>query len=217
MGNATHPTRTLLVSKKFPNHIVVARGSNGNIDPEAAEMETGSSQVRVFDLTRVPKDGHAWIDGRTLAWGTRNEVGLDEDQAGNVWGVENSADNVFRRGIDVHQTNPAEKVHSCKSEIRRCGFICADSATTRSRSCAWKTGHVLRIPILFQRLGSCSVPRGQLQARRLVCATAERHDQRRVLQRKCGQAHAVDPTSLCSARYDVWPRPRLKSLRCVAY
>ncbi|KAH7096096.1 soluble quino protein glucose dehydrogenase [Auriculariales sp. MPI-PUGE-AT-0066] len=74
--------------------------------------------VRVFNWTATPEGGYNYLDGRVLAYGVRNEVGLAEDRSGVVWGVENrteSADNLVRvnGGVttDIHQDNPAEKLH----------------------------------------------------------------------------------------------------------
>jgi len=96
MNNSDHVTRTILRSKAHPELLVIARGSASNLDYASANITSGPAQVRVFDWTSVPAGGHTWLDGAVLSYGTRNEVGLDEDGAGHVWGVENSADNLVR-------------------------------------------------------------------------------------------------------------------------
>ncbi|KAG9847649.1 soluble quino protein glucose dehydrogenase, partial [Aureobasidium melanogenum] len=51
-------------------------------------------------------------DGLLLGWGLRNEVGLAEHPGtGGIWGVENSADQITRHGVDVHATNPGEELN----------------------------------------------------------------------------------------------------------
>ncbi|KAF7326136.1 Soluble quino protein glucose dehydrogenase [Mycena kentingensis (nom. inval.)] len=110
MDNADHVTRTLLVSTKSPNLLLVARGSNDNLDLGSVNATAARAQVRVFDWTTLPAGDVGYdynTQGKILAYGVRNEVGLVEDRAGNVWGVENSADNLVRvrQGVttDVHQ------------------------------------------------------------------------------------------------------------------
>jgi hypothetical protein len=44
----------------------------------------------------------------------RNDVGLAEDKAGNIWSVENSGDNIQRNGVDVHNDNPGEPMFNCE-------------------------------------------------------------------------------------------------------
>ena len=141
MANDDHVTRTLLggwcwlfslpspyvlawnvVSAKHPNYLIVSRGSAANVDTTAATKSSGHGQIRVFDWTNLPS-GDTGLDfvskGSLLAYGVRNEVGIVEDGAGHIWGVENSADDLVRvRGgvsYDVHQNNPGEKLHNCTS------------------------------------------------------------------------------------------------------
>ncbi|KZV91095.1 soluble quino protein glucose dehydrogenase [Exidia glandulosa HHB12029] len=117
MDNDDHVTRTLLVSSAHPSLLIVSRGSNNNLDM-GATASSGRAQVKVFDWTKLPS-GDVGYDftsqGKILGYGVRNEVGLVEDGAGRVWGVENSADNLVRvrSGVsyDVHQDNPGEKLH----------------------------------------------------------------------------------------------------------
>lgn len=44
--------------------------------------------------------------------GLRNEVGLRADKNGNLWGIENGMDNLFREdlGGDIHLGNPGEEL-----------------------------------------------------------------------------------------------------------
>lgn len=47
-----------------------------------------------------------------MGWGLRNEVGLAEHPgSGGIWGVENSADQLSRYGVDVHSRNPGEELN----------------------------------------------------------------------------------------------------------
>ncbi|EJD53051.1 soluble quino protein glucose dehydrogenase [Auricularia subglabra TFB-10046 SS5] len=118
MDNDDHVTRTLLVSNAHPNLLIVSRGSNANLDMGAGSASAARAAIKVFDWTTLPAGdvGYDYArDGKLLAYGVRNEVGISEDAAGRVWGVENSADNLVRvrSGVsyDVHQDNPGEKLH----------------------------------------------------------------------------------------------------------
>jgi glucose/arabinose dehydrogenase len=114
MGNTTHSTRTLQISPLHPNLLVVSRGSDGNIDPSAASITSGHSQVKVFDLNKIPDGGYDHTaDGRVMAYGVRNDVGITTDSNGHLWGVENSADNLERNGTSISKDNPAEKLNYC--------------------------------------------------------------------------------------------------------
>lgn len=45
-------------------------------------------------------------------WGLRNSVGVAEHpETGGLYSVENSADDVMRDGVDVHQNNPGEEMN----------------------------------------------------------------------------------------------------------
>ncbi|EJD43586.1 soluble quino protein glucose dehydrogenase [Auricularia subglabra TFB-10046 SS5] len=117
MNNADHITRTLHISEKHPNLLSVSRGSNDNLDMLSISPSEARAAVKVFDLSAVPAGGYDYArDGHFLAYGARNEIGLAEDRAGNVWGVENSADQLARTkdgvSTDVHIDNPGEKLHN---------------------------------------------------------------------------------------------------------
>ncbi|KAJ3033459.1 hypothetical protein HDV00_006342 [Rhizophlyctis rosea] len=118
MGNnpADHITRTIQTFVKNPDLIAVNRGSAGNIDDAAYSTATARAAVKIFDMSSVPSGGYDYATGgRFAGYGLRNEVGLVEDGAGNLWGVENSADNLVRRSgstdTDVHIDNPGEKLN----------------------------------------------------------------------------------------------------------
>lgn len=59
--------------------------------------------MRTFNLSTIPPNGYNWTDGALLARGVRNEVGIDVDWQGNLWGVETSADNLEREGVSIVQ------------------------------------------------------------------------------------------------------------------
>lgn len=113
MSGTDHTTRTLLLSRSAPGMLVVARGSSSNIDIEAASLDTGHSQIRAFNLSDRGSTVYSYdTDGVRLGWGLRNEVGIGEHpNSGGIWGVENSADQITRMGVDVHQNNPAEELN----------------------------------------------------------------------------------------------------------
>ncbi|CAE6357019.1 unnamed protein product [Rhizoctonia solani] len=117
-SNPNHVTRTLLLqpdSKGKSEYIIVSRGSAGNSDDGAADVNTGRAQIRRFPLTKNdrPKQGYSWDQGTLLAWGTRNSVGiaLSKNQK-DLWAIENGSDNIRWRDIDIHNDNPAEELNS---------------------------------------------------------------------------------------------------------
>lgn len=101
-----HTTRTLAFDEQ--GRIYVSVGSNNNIDPDSFR-----SRIRRFTITagddeediQFPLD---FLEGEVFADGLRNEVGLAFDRHGDLWGVENSADRLFRSDIggDIHADNP---------------------------------------------------------------------------------------------------------------
>ena len=112
MNNSGHTTRTLLLSEQVPGMMVVSRGSAGNLDPMATTIEGGTAQVKAFNLSNRT-DIYDWNnDGLLLAWGVRNEVGLVEHPVtGGIFGIENSADQITREGVDVSNNNPGEELN----------------------------------------------------------------------------------------------------------
>ncbi|EXJ65542.1 hypothetical protein A1O7_01883 [Cladophialophora yegresii CBS 114405] len=113
MAGSDHTTRTLLLSNKAPGLLVVTRGSTSNIDFDAASLASGHSQIKAFNisnLTSTPYDFDS--DGLRLGWGLRNDVGIAEHpNSGGLYSVENSADQITRMGVDVHEDNPAEELN----------------------------------------------------------------------------------------------------------
>ncbi|KAJ4155305.1 hypothetical protein LMH87_000559 [Akanthomyces muscarius] len=115
MSTSDHTTRTLLLSKKKPGMLLVSRGSQSNEDNNATELDSGHSQIRSFDLSKLGSSSGAkpyeYLDGHVIGWGLRNSVGVAEDALGGLWSVENSVDELHRKGQDIHQDNPAEELN----------------------------------------------------------------------------------------------------------
>ncbi|KAI9748657.1 MAG: hypothetical protein M4579_007157 [Chaenotheca gracillima] len=113
MGTSDHVTRTLLLSQKQPDTLVVSRGSTSNIDPAAEDLDSGHCQIKSFNLTTVPDDGYDFnTDGDRLGWGLRNSVGVAEHPVtGGMYSVENSVDEIMRDNKDIHQDNPGEEMN----------------------------------------------------------------------------------------------------------
>lgn len=111
MNNTDHSTRTLLVSEFAPGLMVVTRGSGSNLNFASATESNGPAQVRAFNVAN--RTGvYNWTDGLVLGWGNRNEVGIAEHpETGGIYGVENSADQIMRDGVDVSTNNPGEELN----------------------------------------------------------------------------------------------------------
>lgn len=116
MSNAGHVTRTLVIPKNHPNLLVVSVGSDGNLDMPTQNMAAQRAVVKVFDMNSPPSGGFDFTSGGWQAgYGLRNEVGLVFDSDNNLWGVENSADDLTRvangQTTDIHVDNPAEELN----------------------------------------------------------------------------------------------------------
>ncbi|KAF8458524.1 hypothetical protein BDZ91DRAFT_666010 [Kalaharituber pfeilii] len=110
MDNSGHTSRTLYIHE---NYLLISAGSEANIDPGAADITTGRSAIKMFDLTEpITQPFDYPSDGRVLGWGLRNSVGVVVDSVGGgIWSVENSIDMLRREGQDVHQDNPGEELN----------------------------------------------------------------------------------------------------------
>ena len=106
-----HTTRTLAFDEQ--GLLYVSVGSNDNVDPDSFR-----SRIRRFDIDDPDLYPLNFLDGLVFADGLRNEVGLAFDAHGDLWGVENSADRLFREdlGGDIHTDNPAEELNRFKEE-----------------------------------------------------------------------------------------------------
>jgi glucose/arabinose dehydrogenase len=113
MSNTDHTTRTLLLSRSSPGLLLVSRGSSENMDAVAADVTSGHSQIRVFNISSVPSTPYNYsTDGVMLGWGLRNSVGVAEEPlTGGIYSVENSADQLKREGTDIHENNPGEEMN----------------------------------------------------------------------------------------------------------
>ncbi|KAG0634320.1 hypothetical protein HOY80DRAFT_928906 [Tuber brumale] len=110
MDSGGHITRTLLTSNLYSDVLLVSRGSDGNLDMEAKDISKGKCMIKAFSLSKT-KEQDFTTQGNLLGWGLRNSVGVGEDSHGGIWAVENSADDLVREGIDIHQNNPAEELN----------------------------------------------------------------------------------------------------------
>lgn len=112
MAGSDHTSRTLLLSRKAPGMMLINRGSNSNLDELAADISTGHSQIRAFNITNATQPYDFNTAGLLLGWGLRNDVGIAEHPiTGGIYSVENSADQVNRSDVDIHENNPAEKLN----------------------------------------------------------------------------------------------------------
>lgn len=103
------------MSQKVPGMLVVSRGSDKNIDEVASVLNFGHSQIRAFNTSNLTSSAPPYdftTTGRRLGWGLRNSVGVAEEPlTGGIYSVENSADDVKRNGVDIHQDNPGEEMN----------------------------------------------------------------------------------------------------------
>jgi glucose/arabinose dehydrogenase len=114
MDGSDHVSRTLLLSEKVNDTLIISRGSNSNVSPLAALVTSGVSQIRAFNIGNLTGEGNYTYaeDGLRLGWGLRNSVGVAEHPVtGGIWSVENSADNLKRENADIHEDNPAEELN----------------------------------------------------------------------------------------------------------
>jgi glucose/arabinose dehydrogenase len=80
--STVHPTRAILVSKFDPDKILVAVGSNSNIDQNALTQTGGRSMIKIFSIAETSAATANYNrDGKVLGWGLRNIVGMGEDPA----------------------------------------------------------------------------------------------------------------------------------------
>ncbi|KAI9804309.1 MAG: hypothetical protein M1833_007116 [Piccolia ochrophora] len=108
-----HVTRTLLMSQKQENTLLVSRGSTSNVDYAAEDLSSGHCQIRAFQLDNYTGGAFNFNeDGVRLGWGLRNSVGLAEHPStGGIYSVENSIDEITRNGEDIHENEPGEELN----------------------------------------------------------------------------------------------------------
>lgn len=114
MTSKGHSTRTLMMSRKVKNMLLVSRGSSENMDMKTRDLSTGISQIRAYDLNNMP-GGRPYdqaSEGKLVGWGLRNSVGIAEHpNTGGIYSVENSADDIERMNQDIHLNNPGEELN----------------------------------------------------------------------------------------------------------
>ena len=110
MNTDDHTTRTLLMSEKANDILIISRGSTSNLDMEAEQLSSGHSQVKAFNIGNMTSNAYDFdTDGLRLGWGLRNSVGVAEHPVtGGIYTVENSVDQITRDGKDIHEDNPGE-------------------------------------------------------------------------------------------------------------
>jgi glucose/arabinose dehydrogenase len=106
-----HTTRTLIFDES--GRLYVSVGSDQNVDPDSFR-----SRIRRFELSGAEALPLDFTVGEVFADGLRNEVGLQFDRHGVLWGVENGADNLQRDdlGGDITNDNPAEELNRFREE-----------------------------------------------------------------------------------------------------
>ena len=126
-NTGTHPTRAIAVSKVNPDTIMVARGSNGNIDTATTEQSSGRSMIKTFSISG--SNQQYTTGGEVLGWGLRNIVGLTEDPFGGV--VRFS---LLRPLLLLHTTTNTPVFSSGQSRTQWTTYVSMDATcTTRTR------------------------------------------------------------------------------------
>mmetsp|Transcript_20862 Transcript_20862/g.38278 ORF Transcript_20862/g.38278 Transcript_20862/m.38278 type:complete len:548 (-) Transcript_20862:64-1707(-) len=108
-----HTTRTLAFDAD-DRWLYVSIGSLGNVDADSFR-----SRIRRFDIAAWDSvQPLNYNDGEVFADGLRNEVGLAFDSHGDLWGVENGADRLYRDdlGGDIHNDNPSEELNRFRED-----------------------------------------------------------------------------------------------------
>lgn len=112
MAQGIHSTRSILVSPRNPNIIIISVGSNSNFDYPTSDPRTGRSIIKAFDMSAVPSNGYNYnTQGTVVGFGLRNSVAMSFDPNGHVWTSENSGDSFTFNGQDIHIDNPAEELN----------------------------------------------------------------------------------------------------------
>ncbi|KAG8680742.1 hypothetical protein FRC11_002063, partial [Ceratobasidium sp. 423] len=116
-----HVTRTLLLQSGAngqSEYLNVSHGSAGNFDETAVNCYQPMEMLALLKSVVSPsptKTAHSGLQpgqGAVLAWGVRNSVGIALSKDGkDLWGIENSSDDIVWRDVDVHVDNPAEELN----------------------------------------------------------------------------------------------------------
>ncbi|KAF5579213.1 L-sorbosone dehydrogenase [Fusarium pseudocircinatum] len=118
MANDGHTWRSLLISQKNPDMLIVSRGSGLAKDPQSEVLSSGHAQIRAFNMSALNlslpdmKPYDFANDGVVLGWGLRNALGLAEHPVtGGIFSTENSYEVLTRDGKDVSVDNPGEEMN----------------------------------------------------------------------------------------------------------
>ncbi|KAF4425093.1 L-sorbosone dehydrogenase [Fusarium acutatum] len=118
MASDGHTWRSLLISQKSPDMLIVSRGSGLNLDPGAETLSSGRAQIRAFNMSALDpsspdmKPYDFANDGVRLGWGLRNAQGLAEHPVtGGIFSTENSYETLERDGKDISLNNPGEEMN----------------------------------------------------------------------------------------------------------
>jgi len=104
-AGGNHPTRTMAAKDGL---LYVHVGSEGNVDDDSER-----ARVVRFSLSNIPNGGHEWDDSEVFADGVRNEVGIEFDRDGLLWGVQNGRDNLVHEPWGrISEDNPCEELNS---------------------------------------------------------------------------------------------------------
>ncbi|RDL38689.1 Soluble quinoprotein glucose dehydrogenase [Venustampulla echinocandica] len=110
-----HRTRTLHIPSRFPDLILMQRGSDGNVDVGTKQKSSGRSMIKIFNRAEIAQkavDYSSTSSGTILGWGLRNAVAVGEHPiTGEIWSVDQGEDDIKRNGKDVHTNNPGEKMN----------------------------------------------------------------------------------------------------------
>jgi glucose/arabinose dehydrogenase len=91
----------------------VSGSADNSMSPMPADYETNRNVVKRFPLkSYVPGKPFAWGDGEIVVRGVRNVTAFARHPGGRIVGIDNSLDDVMRRGVDVHEDNPGEAIVS---------------------------------------------------------------------------------------------------------
>lgn len=76
----THPTRAIATSKWDSDTIIVARGSQANIDTSTTDKAAARSMIKSFSISQGMQSAYDYnTAGEIIGWGLRNIVGMTED------------------------------------------------------------------------------------------------------------------------------------------
>ncbi|KAF5704458.1 L-sorbosone dehydrogenase [Fusarium mundagurra] len=118
MANDGHTWRSLLISQKNPDMLIVSRGSGLRSDPQAEVLSSGHAQIRAFNISALDlslpdtKPYDFANDGVLLGWGLRNALGLAEHPVtGGIFSTESSYEVLDRDGKDISVDNPGDEMN----------------------------------------------------------------------------------------------------------